>query len=215
MRNKIQRMGLVIAIDGTAGSGKGTIAKAVSKHFMFSYLDTGLIYRSIAKLVLDKNNGELDSEVIIEVARKFCSQSLNLKGLRTSEIGVAASKIAGIKKVRDLLFNFQKEFPKNNGDCVLDGRDIGTHIFPDAKVKLYIDANLLVRAKRRFLELSKTKRINLDDITQDLRDRDHRDVSRETSPLKISEDAHLIDTTELSIQASIDKAIKIVGLKIK
>jgi len=208
-------MGIVVAIDGPAASGKGTIGKAVAKHFFFSYLDTGLIYRAVAKLALDRTSGRLNDVIVIDIAKKFSVKNLQLKGLRTTQIGAVASKIAEIKEVRDLLYDFQKEFPKKYGDCVLDGRDIGTKIFPNAKVKLYIDAKLSIRAKRRFDELvKKSRETDLDKIMRDLRDRDFRDSNRKSAPLKISEDAHLLDTSELSIQTSIEKAIEIVRLKL-
>ena len=208
-------MRIVVAIDGPAASGKGTIARAVAKHFFFSYLDTGLIYRAVAKLALDRTSGRLTDAIVIEIAKKFSIKNLKLNGLRTNKIGSVASKIAEIKEVRDLLYDFQKEFPKKYGDCVLDGRDIGTKIFPDAKVKLYVDAKLSIRAKRRFDELVKNStETDLDKITRDLRDRDFRDSNRKSAPLKISEDAHLLDTSELSIQASIEKAIEIVRLEL-
>lgn len=208
-------MAIVIAIDGTSASGKGTIAKAVAEHFFFSYLDTGLIYRSVAKLALERTRGKLHGAIAIDVAKKFSVENLQMKGLRTNLIGSVASKIAEIKEVRDLLYDFQKEFPKKYGDCVLDGRDIGTKIFPNAKVKLYVDAALSIRAKRRFDELVKNSNdIELNKIIKDLKDRDLRDSNRKNGPLKISEDAHLLDTSELSIQASIEKAIEIVRLQL-
>ena len=208
-------MAIVIAIDGTSASGKGTIAKAVAEHFFFSYLDTGLIYRSVAKLAMERTRGKLHDAIAIDVAKKFSVENLQMKGLRTNLIGSVASKIAEIKEVRDLLYDFQKEFPKKYGDCVLDGRDIGTKIFPNAKVKLYVDAALSIRAKRRFDELVKNSNdIELNKIIKDLKDRDLRDSNRKNGPLKISEDAHLLDTSELSIQASIEKAIEIVRLQL-
>ena len=207
-------MGIVVAIDGPAASGKGTIAKAVADHFFFTYLDTGLIYRAVAKLALDRTRGKLTNSVAIDVAKKFSIKDLKIEGLRSNHIASVASEIAEIEEVRDLLYGFQKGFPEKHGDCVLDGRDIGTRIFPDAKVKLYIDASLPIRAKRRFDELVRnSKESDLHKITRDLRERDLRDSKRKSAPLKISEDAHLIDTTELSIQTSIEKAIEIVRLQ--
>jgi cytidylate kinase len=144
----------------------------------------------------------------------FKADYLNLKYLRTSEAGTNASKIANIPEVRDELIKFQRNFSLNDNGSVLDGRDIGTVICPSADIKFFITASLSVRAKRRYEELIKEKnKVSLDEIVADLLSRDDRDSSRKNSPLKISYDAHLIDTTELSIEAAIARAINLVNQK--
>lgn len=207
-------MSFVVAIDGPAASGKGTVAKGIARHFGFSYLDTGLIYRAVANLALKGGNGILLDLEAIKVAKLFKADYLNLKYLRTSEAGTNASKIANIPEVRDELIKFQRNFSLNDNGSVLDGRDIGTVICPSADIKFFITASLSVRAKRRYEELIKEKnKVSLDEIVADLQSRDYRDSSRENSPLKISYDAHLIDTTELSIEAAIARAINLVNQK--
>ena len=207
-------MSFVVAIDGPAASGKGTVAKGIARHFGFSYLDTGLIYRAVANLALKGGNGILLDLEAIKAAKLFKADYLNLKYLRTSEAGTNASKIANIPEVRDELIKFQRNFSLNDNGSVLDGRDIGTVICPSADIKFFITASLSVRAKRRYEELIKEKnKVSLDEIVADLQSRDYRDSSRENSPLKISYDAHLIDTTELSIEAAIARAINLVNQK--
>lgn len=207
-------MSFVVAIDGPAASGKGTVAKGIARHFGFSYLDTGLIYRAVANLALKGGNGILLDLEAIKVAKLFKADYLNLKYLRTSEAGTNASKIANIPEVRDELIKFQRNFSLNDNGSVLDGRDIGTVICPSADIKFFITASLIVRAKRRYEELIKEKnKVSLDEIVADLQSRDYRDSSRENSPLKISYGAHLIDTTELSIEAAIARAINLVNQK--
>ena len=209
-------MKTIVAIDGTAASGKGTIGKAVAKYFNFAYLDTGLIYRAVAKLSLDQNNGKLSEEIAISVAESLTINDLDINGLRAGIISEAASKTAEFKKVREALKNFQKTFPEKYGSAVLDGRDIGTEIFPNANVKLYIDSSPRVRAERRYKDrILLEKETTFEKILQDLIERDERDSRRQHSPLRISEDAHLIDTTELSIEASIRNAIQFVKFKIE
>ena len=207
-------MTFIIAIDGHAASGKGTIAKGVAEWFGFAYLDTGLIYRSVAQQALLKGKkGLLSKKSLINIARSFKPEYLELKNLRSSEVGNYASKIASIAEVRSELINFQRDFANKSQGAVLDGRDIGTVIVPDAQLKLFITADLNIRAQRRYKELrQRDKSITFLQILDDLSKRDCVDSSRQYSPLKLTKDAHLIDTSELSIEASIVKVINLVNL---
>ena len=206
-------MTFIIAIDGHAASGKGTIAKGVAEWFGFAYLDTGLIYRSVAQQALLKGKkGLLSKKSLINIARSFKPEYLELKNLRSSEVGNYASKIASIAEVRSELVNFQRDFANKSQGAVLDGRDIGTVIVPDAQLKLFITADLNIRAERRYKDLhQRDKSITFLQILDDLSKRDCIDSSRQYAPLKISKDAHLIDTSELSIEASIDFVIDLVN----
>ena len=199
-----------IAIDGHAASGKGTIAKSVADHFGLSYLDTGLIYRAVAQLALLKGNNSLARKDLIDIARSFKFEYLELKNLRSSEVGVYASKIAALPEIRSELIKFQKNFASRDKGAVLDGRDIGSVILPDADLKIFVTAHQSIRAQRRFEELKKfNDSITLPQVLEDLSKRDWLDTTRENAPLKLSSDAHLIDTTELSIEASIASVIKL------
>ena len=204
-------MGFVIAIDGPAASGKGTIGRQLAKHFGYHYLDTGLIYRAVAYLTMRRCNNSIKKEDAIEVARKFEPSALRLNYLRSHEVAINASKVAAISEVRDELIEFQRTFAKKSPGTVLDGRDIGTVICPDADVKLFVTASLAVRSMRRQKELrSLRKQVSALEMMDQLRSRDQLDSSRNAAPMKISEDAHLIDTTELSIEAAINQAINVI-----
>ncbi len=204
-------MSFVIAIDGHAASGKGTIARAVANHFKFSYLDTGLIYRAVAKLALSKEKGSFSVAKLTNIARSFKTEHLALKNLRSDEIGMYASKIAAIPEVRYELVKYQRRFMVESDGAVLDGRDIGTVIAPNAEIKLFITANLNIRTERRLKELWELdKNVSFAQVLNDLAKRDQLDSDRQDAPLKISSDAHLIDTSELSIEASIASVIELV-----
>ena len=205
-------MTFIIAIDGHAASGKGTIAKGVAEWFGFAYLDTGLIYRSVAQqALLNRKKRLLSKKAIINIARSFKPEYLESENLRSSEVGNYASEIASIAEVRSELINFQRDFANKSQGAVLDGRDIGTVIVPDAQLKLFITADLNIRAERRYKDLhQRDKSITFLQILDDLSKRDCIDSSRQYAPLKISKDAHLIDTSELSIEASIDFVIDLV-----
>ena len=206
-------MSFTVAIDGHAASGKGTLAKGLARHFGFSYLDTGLIYRAVAMVALLKGDGQLLDANVIEVAQSFKYEYLKLDNLRSSESGNNASKIASIPKVRSELLKFQREFALNGDGAVLDGRDIGTVILPNANLKIFVTADLNTRAERRYKEfLNFNTGITFAKVLQDLSERDQRDTHRGHSPLKMSRNAHLIDTSELSIEASIARAVKLVNL---
>jgi cytidylate kinase len=206
-------MSLTIAIDGLAASGKGTLAKGIAKYFGYSYLDTGLIYRAVAKVALFNGNGQLYDAEVIKVARSFKFEYLQLDNLRSKEIGHNASKIASIPEVRAELLKFQRVFALKSDGAVLDGRDIGTVILPNADLKIFVTADLNIRAGRRHQDfLNSETGITLEKVLEDLSERDHRDSTRQHSPLKISSNAHLIDTSELSIETAIAHAIKLVKL---
>ena len=204
-----------IAVDGPAASGKGTLAKTLAMALSFDYLDTGTLYRAVARDVLaakispdDIDNQQDD---IVAIAHNLSLPITNDESLRTSEVAQIASKIAVLTGVRDALFEKQRSFantPPSGKGAILDGRDIGSVILPDADLKFYIDAALDVRAKRRFLELSaKDDTITLAQILADLTERDARDKTRTTAPLKPADDAIVIDTSELSAQDVLQLAL--------
>ncbi|MDE4274978.1 (d)CMP kinase [Phaeobacter gallaeciensis] len=190
-----------IAIDGPAAAGKGTISKAVAAHFGFAHLDTGLLYRAVGARVLG-------GEKPLEAARSLVAADLEAEGLRTAEVAQAASKVAVIAEVRQALVDFQRSFARRAGGAVLDGRDIGTVICPDAEAKLFVTASAEVRARRRFLELSGNgSDSDYDTVLADVKARDERDMNRSEAPLKPAYDAVVIDTSDLSIEAAIAAAI--------
>lgn len=199
-------MSFTVAIDGPAAAGKGTISKAVAAHFGFAHLDTGLLYRAVGARML------AGSDPIV-AARAL--QPEDLQGdLRTADIAQAASKVAVIAEVRAALVDFQRAFARRAGGAVLDGRDIGTVICPDADVKLFVTASDAIRAERRFLELSaKGHETTREQVLADLRERDARDSARAAAPLKPADDAHVLDTSQLSIDDAIEAAQKLVAAK--
>ncbi|MGB3147673.1 MAG: d(CMP) kinase [Paracoccaceae bacterium] len=186
-----------VAIDGPAASGKGTIARAVAAHFGFAHLDTGLLYRAVGAKGGDP----------VDAARRLVVEDLQRDDLRSLVAGQAASRVAVIPEVRAALVNFQRDFARREGGAVLDGRDIGTVICPEAEVKLYVTASAEVRAHRRWLEVGGDEAQVLAEVIE----RDRRDESRATAPLKPAADALLIDTSDLSAKEAIDKAISLVN----
>ena len=199
-------MCFVIAIDGPAAAGKGTVAKTVSNHFGFAYLDTGLLYRAVAAKTLL-------GEDPVKAAERLDLETLNNSNLRSAEVANAASKVAGIPEVRAALFHFQKRFAQRPGGAVLDGRDIGTAICPDADLKLFVTAASEVRAKRRFEELRGNGAfIDYEKVLTDLKARDARDMSRQDAPLVAANDAKIIDTSDLTIEQSNERAVKLTQM---
>jgi len=200
-------MSFTIAIDGPAAAGKGTISKAVAAHFGFAHLDTGLLYRATGRRVLDG----LDA---VEAAQSLRPEDLERDDLRTPEAADAASKVAAIPEVRAALVDFQRAFARRAGGAVLDGRDIGTVICPDAEVKLFVTASAEVRAERRYLELTgKGHDVTRDQVLADVKARDARDSERAAAPLKPAADAVVLDTSELSIDEAVARAIALVAAK--
>lgn len=193
-----------IAIDGPAAAGKGTISKAVAAHFGFEHLDTGLLYRAVgAKMLLGMD--------AVQAARDLTADDLCGADLRSPEVAQAASRVAVIAEVRAALLDFQRSFARRAGGAVLDGRDIGTVICPEAEAKLFITATADVRARRRHAELAqKGDAIAYAQVLADVRERDARDRDRAEAPLKPARDAVVIDTSDLSIEKAIDAAIAAV-----
>lgn len=204
-------MKFVVAIDGPAAAGKGTIARAVAQNFGFAHLDTGLLYRAVGKRVLDLGRGVIDEGVAELVAHELEEKDLAVDGLRTVLVSRAASKVAAIPGVRHRLLEFQQKFSSRDGGAVLDGRDIGTVICPDADVKLFVTASDATRAQRRFEELSaKGETTSLAGVAADLKTRDQRDSERTDAPLTQAEDATLLDTSEMTVEQAIAAAISLV-----
>ena len=204
-------MRFTVAIDGPAAAGKGTIARAIAKRFGLAHLDTGLLYRAVGKKALDQGRGVMDEGVAELVAEELTEKDLRADGLRTVTISRASSKVAAMPGVRRALLDFQRMFAAREGGAVLDGRDIGTVICPDADVKLFVTASDDRRAKRRFDELTGNgEQTTLERVAADLKARDARDAGRAAAPLVQAEDAHLLDTTELDIDAAVAKAAEII-----
>jgi CMP/dCMP kinase len=185
-----------VAIDGPAAAGKGTISRAVAAEFGFAHLDTGLLYRAVGALGGDP----------IAAARALTAADLERDDLRSLEAGQAASRVAVIPEVRAALLNFQRRFARAEGGAVLDGRDIGTVICPEAEVKLYVTASAEVRAHRRWLELGGDPALVLAEVIE----RDQRDIGRADAPLRPAKDASVIDTSGLAIPEAIARAIALV-----
>ena len=202
---------LVIAVDGPAASGKGTLSRRLAAHFGLAYLDTGSLYRGLALLALDEGLALSDEQSVASLAPKLDPSVLENPRLRDPGVGEAASKIASLNSVRQALLSFQREFAQTPPGAVLDGRDIGTVVCPDADVKLFVTASVQERAKRRFKELvANGKQVTLEEIEAEIKRRDARDTSRNTAPLIQSEDAHLLDTTNLDIETAMSAAILLV-----
>ncbi len=199
---------LVIAIDGPAASGKGTLARQIATALGLPHLDTGLTYRAVAKSLLDGGHPFDDIESAIKAARQIDLDRLDRTVLSDHGIGEMSSKIAVISEVRTALVEAQREFARCPPGAVMDGRDIGTVVCPDALVKLYVTASAEERARRRFEEMQgKGQKVNFEDILADLKRRDARDSRRKDSPLKSAEDAHLIDTSKMDIETAFNVAM--------
>jgi cytidylate kinase len=201
---------MIIAIDGPAASGKGTLGKRLAAHYGLRHLDTGLLYRAVAKSLLDAGKPATDVPAAVAAAKTLDGR-FNETALKTPAVGEVASLVSSIPDVRAALVSFQRDFAGKPPGAVVDGRDIGTVICPDADVKLFVTATPQVRAGRRAAEYRGQGR-NIDEATvlADILKRDERDTSRAASPLKQAADAHLLDTTHLNIEAAIAAAIAIV-----
>jgi len=202
---------MIIAIDGPAASGKGTIAKRLAAHYDFRHLDTGLIYRAVGKALLDAGVSLDDRTRATAAASALDPTRFDEEALKSHAVSEAASRISVIPEVRAALVRFQQDFAARPPGAVLDGRDIGTVIAPQAEVKIYVTAAAAVRAKRRALELQgRGQVVNETEILADIVRRDERDTTRAVAPLKPAPDAHLLDTTHLDIDAAVRAAIDIV-----
>jgi CMP/dCMP kinase len=206
---------MIIAIDGPAASGKGTLAKRIAEHWGLPCLDTGLLYRAVARNVVLLGFRLDDPWAALIAARSLHAAELLDPDLRTPQAGDAASIVARIPQVRTALLVYQRAFATQPGGAVLDGRDIGTVVCPDADAKIYVTARTEVRAKRRFLECQgRGEGVTLEGILADIRRRDDRDASRGSAPMRPAADADLLDTSDLDIEAAFDAAVGLIKRKI-
>ena len=202
---------MIITIDGPAASGKGTIARRVAGHYRLPHLDTGLLYRGVAIRLLDRGQALDDVAAAVAAAREVQIGALDARRLRERSIGEAASRVAVIPEVRAALLQLQKDFAHRPEGAVLDGRDTGTVIAPEADVKIFVTAAAEARANRRFRELAATgEKWTLEAVLAGIRERDRRDSERAIAPLKPAPDAALLDTTDLDIEAAFRAALSIV-----
>ena len=217
-------MAINIAIDGPAGAGKSTIAKTVSKELGYIYVDTGALYRTVGLNVLrlgkDTRN-EADVVPTLEglnVSLRFVKGEQRVflgdedvsEAIRQNEVSMAASNVSAIPKVREFLFGLQRDIAEKN-NCIMDGRDIGTVVLPNAQIKIYLTASAQARADRRYKELTeKGQEVNYDNILKEIELRDYQDTHREIAPLKKADDAILVDTTELDLNGSIEYMLKVI-----
>lgn len=220
-------MAINIAIDGPAGAGKSTLARSAAAALGFIYVDTGALYRTVGLYSIRKGYDTKDSEKVIstlpeiEIKLGFVGteQRVFLNGedvseaIRTPEASMGASNVSAIPKVREFLFDLQKDIAKNN-DCLMDGRDIGTVVLPDAQVKIFLTASPEIRAKRRYNELKeKGMDVNYDDVLDDIIKRDYQDSHREIAPLKAADDAVLLDTSDRDFDGNLNALLDIVKEK--
>jgi len=202
---------MIIAIDGPAASGKGTLARRLASYYDFEHLDSGLLYRAVAKAVLDAGGAPDDEAAAIAAARTFDPERYPDDVLKSDDVAKAASYVAAVPEVRAELVAFQRAFAKKKPGVVIDGRDIGTVIVPDADVKIYVTATAEVRARRRILELrERGAPVDEQAVLDEIIKRDERDMNRAVAPLKQAQDAHLLDTTHLDIGAAVRAAVDIV-----
>ena len=212
----MQDKAFIIAIDGPAASGKGTLARNLAAHYNFHHLDTGLTYRAVAKALIDLGLPLDDEGIATSVAQKLDLKGLDRTVLSAHEVGEAASKVAVMQNVRRALVEAQRKFADTLPGTVLDGRDIGTVVCPDAPVKLYITASAEVRAERRYQEMrAKNADADYNEVLDDLKRRDERDMNREASPLKPAHDAHLINTSKMSIEAAFLEAKTLIDTALR
>ncbi len=221
-------MAINVAIDGPAGAGKSTIARRAAASLGFIYVDTGALYRTVGLYSIRKGYDTKDAEKVnstlpdidIKLGFSGTEQRVFLNGedvseaIRTPEASMGASNVSAIPQVREFLFDLQKDIAKNN-DCLMDGRDIGTVVLPDAQVKIFLTASPETRAKRRYKELvEKGSDVKFEDVLDDLIKRDYQDTHREIAPLKAADDAVLLDTSELDFEGSLNAVLDIIKGKI-
>ena len=201
---------MIIAVDGPAASGKGTIAKALARHYRLPHMDTGLLYRAVA-LNLLRFGGDPDSEFAAARACDFSQTDFDDPDLKSEAAGGVASRISAYPMVRAALAERQRDFAAQEGGAVLDGRDIGTVIAPQADAKLFVTASPEVRARRRFEELIRMGlAVHYEDVLLDIRARDERDRNRDSAPLQMAENAALLDSSDMSISAAVQRAVALV-----
>ena len=213
-----------IAIDGPAGAGKSTIAKTASKKLGFIYVDTGALYRTVGLNALRLGKDTRSAEEVVptlkglEVSLRFVDGEQRVflgeedvsTAIRQNEVSMAASNVSAIPAVREFLFDLQRDIAKKN-NCIMDGRDIGTVVLPDAQIKIYLTASAEARADRRFKELTeKGQQVEYDVILKEIKERDYQDMNREIAPLKQADDAVLVDTTELTLPQAIEYMLKVI-----
>ena len=217
---------MIITIDGPAGAGKSTVAKNLASKLGFTYIDTGAMYRALALKLINSDINPDDKEKVLELLENTSIELIPTREgnkvildgedvsdkIRTEEIGKITSKIAVYPEVRQYLVKLQRKLGKKYGNVVIEGRDTGTVIFPDAEIKLFLTASLKERAKRRKKQLEdKGLKIDLNKLIKDIEERDKRDMSRKETPLKPAKDAIIIDTTDLSLEQVLDKIVEIVN----
>lgn len=202
---------MIIAIDGPAASGKGTLGKRLAHHYHFRHLDTGVIYRAVAKALLDVGADPADEALAVAAALELDPEKFGHPALKTQKVGEVASVVSAFPRVREALLTFQRQFAAEPPGAVLDGRDIGTVICPDADVKIFVVADPVVRARRRTLE-ARARGEEADEavVLADILKRDERDRNRPIAPLKAAADAHVLDNSNLDIEAGLKAAIAIV-----
>jgi CMP/dCMP kinase len=206
---------MIVAIDGPAASGKGTLAKRVARHFGLAHLDTGLLYRAVARDVRRRGEALDDPEAAAAAAASLDPATLEDPALRDPGLGEAASIVARIPAVRAAILSYQRTFARRPEGAVLDGRDIGTVVCPDADVKLYVTASAEVRAERRHREqLGRGEAATFEAVLEDIRRRDERDAGRDVSPMRPAADAFLLDTSNLDIEAAFDTAVGVISRKV-
>jgi cytidylate kinase len=202
---------VIVAIDGPAASGKGTLARRLAAHYRLPHLDTGLLYRATARTLLDEGRRLEDAGAAVKAARGLALIDFDEAALRGREMGEAASIVAAIPEVRAALLDAQRRFASRTSGAVLDGRDIGTVICPNAEVKIFVTASPETRAQRRALELrSRGEPSNYAKVFADILHRDQRDSSRAAAPLKPAADALILDTTDLDVEGTFQEALRLV-----
>ncbi len=221
-------MSVNIAIDGPAGAGKSTLARKAAEKLGYIYVDTGALYRTVGLFSIRKGYDTKDADKVIstlgdiEIKLGFTDegQRVYLNGedisddIRTPEASMGASNVSAIPKVREFLFDLQKEIAKNN-NCLMDGRDIGTVVLPDAQVKIFLTASPETRAKRRYDELvAKGSDVTFQEVLDDLIKRDYQDTHREVAPLKAADDAEIVDTSSLSFDESLEAILAVIAKKL-
>jgi CMP/dCMP kinase len=213
--DKARRKGFVIAVDGPAASGKGTIARALARHYGLPHMDTGLLYRAVA-LKLWRWGGDASNEFEALRACDDLGFDPSDEELRSEPVSRIASKVSSYSSVRDALLQRQRDFATQEGGAVLDGRDIGTIIAPDADAKLFVTASAEVRAQRRVRELlERGMPGHYDDVLLDIRARDERDANRDVAPLRKADDAELLDTSDRDVEQAIAEAIRLVEARVR